>query len=338
MLNDSPLLDPNLLQSVSLRGVDVNRIAFFNHGQIACCGYEGRVGVMTGFNDRIFHAGVHEGKVTGVTVVSGEVFSVGEAGDLRLTSFHRNTSSLMAECDSPVLSMAPFGEDGVVTGHTDGTVRIWRPRADNVTLLRGHKGAVLAVTADRKGRVFSGGEDGELREWDIGSNMVNVFRGHGAAIRAIDVHVDGRVVTGADGAAAQEGSGGQPVVRIVSPRDGACEVFGAGARGDLRSLNVYYDGRVLAALSLGEGETSKGSLVVLDPRPGFVCYSLLRGHEAETRDCVSMGPRIVTCGSDAAGRNELRIWGTATYVEVERNKLKLMPDSMVKPPYYRSLF
>jgi hypothetical protein len=77
---------------------------------------------------------------------------------------------------------------------------------------------------------------------------------------------------------------------------------------------------------------------VLDPRPDFLCHNSLSGHGAETHDCVSMGPRIVTCGTETSGERTLRIWGTATYVAKELGKLRLMPETMGKPPYYRSLF
>ena len=372
VLNEDVSADPNLLQLIRLRKTEIDRIAFYNHGQLAFCGRNGSVGVLTGFNDRVYETRVHDKSVAGMAVVGGDVCSVDAGGELAITSFKSNTVTPVVRRAAPALVVAPFGESSFVTGHTDGTVRVWDLGTGSARVLRGHRAPVLAVAADRRGRVFSGSEDGQLRVWNLERGRVNVFETHETPVRALDVYVDGRVVIGA-GAAGRDsdgrsgggpgtgnveaGRGGRGGCRILvfDAESGACDVFDLGDRGALRTLNVYFDGRIIVGLDLGEGESEKsarngrglgesgregrlGSLVVLDPRPDFLCYNLLSGHEVETRDCVSMGPRIITCGSEKSGERTLTIWGTATYVAKELGKLRLMPETMGKPPYYRSLF
>ena len=77
---------------------------------------------------------------------------------------------------------------------------------------------------------------------------------------------------------------------------------------------------------------------MLDPRAGYCQSKMLGDHAIETRDCLTMGPRIITCGDENGTENTLRIWGTETYVKQECDKFKIMPENMNKPPYCRSQF
>ena len=337
VLNEDLSADPNLLQLVRLRKTEVDRIAFYTHGQLAFCGSDGSVGVLTGFNDRVYETSVHDVSAVGIAVVGGDVCSVDSTGELAVTSFKRNTVTPLPRREAPALVVAPFGESSFVTGHADGGVAVWDLAAGSVRTLRGHGTPVVAVAADRRGRVFSGGEDGQVRVWNLERGRVGVFDAGEAPVRALDVYVDGRVVVaiGRDGGVCCR-------ILILDPESGACDVLDEEHDGVLRTLSVYFDGRIMAGLDLREGDPGRGepsgSLAVLDPRPDFLCYNLLSGHGAETRDCVSMGPRIITCGAEKSGERTLRIWGTATYVAKELGKLRLMPLATGKPPYYRALF
>jgi WD40 repeat protein len=64
-----------------------------------------------------------------------------------------------------------FAADGerLLSGGSDGTVRLWRP-ADGAELacFGGHGGPVLAVAWAPDGRVgYSGGSGGTLRRWPL---------------------------------------------------------------------------------------------------------------------------------------------------------------------------
>jgi WD40 repeat protein len=272
---------------------------------------------------------------------------------MAITSFKKNTVTSLPRLSAAALAVTPFGESSFVTGHADGAVTVWDLETCSARALKGHQAPVVAVAADRRGRVFSGGADGQVRVWNLERGNVTMAEAGDGPVRALDVYVDGRVAV-----ACGQGGPARCRILILDPESGACDALDLEARGALRALSVYFDGRVMAGLDVREdvgvegtppgqgadapvGEGSRcrpGSLVVLDPRPGFTCYNLLSGHGAETLDCVSMGPRIVSCGTETSGERTLRIWGTATYVAKELGKLRLMPESMGKPPYYRSLF
>jgi hypothetical protein len=188
----------------------------------------------------------------------------------------------------------------------------------------------------------------QLRIWDVEAGKVKVFQGHKSPINAISAYPDGRIVTGTqtdDGFEKGDAARGAKI-RMIDIGTGACKIFHACDEGIITTINVYFDGRLFVGMRLlagGEGTSiapgpGRGTVIVLDPRPDFCCYNSLEGHRLETRDCITMGPRLITCGSESKGEHTLRIWGTVSYVEIEHEKLRLMPGATGKPPYYRSLF
>jgi WD40 repeat protein len=373
ILNESIDRYPNLLQTIKLDTIAVNRTAFYTHGQIACCGYDGRVAVLTGLNDRILYAGIHDTEVVDLSVVGGDIYSVDRGGYLKATSFHTNTTANIGKSDSPALFLASHRDPRIATAHLDGTVRLWNILAGTVTVLKAHKGPVFSLAVDRHGRIYSGGEDKQLRVWDVEAGKVRVFQGHKSPINAMNIYPDGRIVTGTqpdDGFEKGETAKGAKL-RIIDIGTGACKIFHACDEGTIATINVYFDGRLFVGVRLSAGEAAaqagaatfqeerspvktpsedswegasiapgpgRGTAIVFDPRPDFRCYNLLEGHRLETRGCVTMGPRLITCGSESRSERTLRIWGTASYVEVEHEKSRLMPETTSKPPYYRSLF
>lgn len=112
----------------------------------------------------------------------------------------------------------------------------------------------------------------------------------------------------------------------------ACDI------GTVNAINVYFDGRIIAGIKIPDNKSQGYNLIIANPRPNFLQYKILKGHKLETRDCITIGPRIITCGSESNSEHTLRIWGTEFYVKMEYDKLILMPDTIDKPPYYHSLF
>jgi len=51
----------------------------------------------------------------------------------------------------------------------------------------------------------------------------------------------------------------------------------------------------------------------------------LSGHGHDTKDCLTMSPKIVTCGEEEPGRSAVRIWGSEFYVRTELGKLLIKP-------------
>lgn len=331
---------PNLLETIEFADVAINRIAFYNQGQVACCGFDGTIGVLTGFNDRAFYTQVHDAEVADIAVSGQAVCSIDTCGKLRITSFHTNTITELGNAEPPASVITSHRSGVIATGHRNGTVRLWDRRAKQVTVLRGHRAAILALTIDRAGRVFSADEDTELRVWNLRERSVRIFDGHRSRIQTVGIYVDGRIMTGANsdnsGEKAEHTSGVR--VRLIDLGSNTCQTFELRGCGTLRAMSLYFDGRIFLGTGRTRGSCPIGNLTVADPRPDLLQYSILAGHTMDTRSCISMGPRIITCGSESTGNNEIKIWGTAPYIEVEHSKRRLMPQGVARPPYYRSLF
>jgi WD40 repeat protein len=338
-LNDDLVGSPNLLQAIELGGLAVNRIAFYNQGQIAYCGHDGTVGVLTGFTDRLFYAKVHTGEVEGAAVLQGSIYSIGTDGALRTTSFRDSTTTEIGPAPGAV-AIGGHRSGLVVTGHADGTIRLWDMQAGCMSTIGGHRGAVLAVAVDRSGKVYSGGEDGDFKIWDLAGRSLETVSGHRAAIRAIGLRGDGCVVTGS-GPEPGGGIEGRPLsaeVRLIDPKNWTCRILSGLSSGQITTVNVYFDGRVFAGFAQTAGSQGYAGLLVADPSRDSHPCSVLDRQEREVRSCVTMGPRLVTSGRDCKGGSSVKVWGTATYVAMEHDKLALLPETMGKPPYYRSLF
>ena len=122
----------------------------------------------------------------------------------------------------------PDGTPVIVSGGSDGTVRVWR-LADGAPVgepLTGHDGGVYAVAVgalpDGTPVIVSGGTDGTVRVWRLadGAPVGEPLTGHGGGVYAVAVGAlpDGTpvIVSGGDGRA-RCGCGGWP----TAPRSGS---------------------------------------------------------------------------------------------------------------------
>ena len=336
ILNEDIVKEPNLLQVIKLKDLSINRIVFYTQGQIAYCGYDGSIGILTGLNDRILYTYLGNKKIDRLTIVDGDIWAVDWDGHLRVVSFHKGRITDLGMGNSPICSIASFRSGRVVTGHIDGTMRIWDIQSKQVKVINGYGDPILSLVVDRHGRVFSGGSNKELRMWEIEKNRVKIFVGYENPIVAIGIYPNGRIVTGSG--LADKSENGNAKIRVVDLETDTCKIFAPFDTGSINAINAYFDGRIVVGLKNMVHCDPGQNLIIIDPRPDSPVYKTLGGHGLETRDCITMGPRIITCGSENNSEHTLRIWGTESYVRMEYDKLRLMPGSMNKPPYYRALF
>jgi hypothetical protein len=114
-------------------------------------------------------------------------------------------------------------------------------------------------------------------------------------------------------------------IRIFNLKDGVFNVIQTHFKKSISSANVYFDGRVIASLrdSNKNKERVSGNLAIIIPGQDAWQYQILGGHSLETKDCLIMGPRIITCEEDVKARHTLRLWGTEFYVRMELGRLSL---------------
>jgi hypothetical protein len=95
----------------------------------------------------------------------------------------------------------------------------------------------------------------------------------------------------------------------------------------VKGISVYLDGRIIAGGSLppGRPEGREKSLFIFSPPTNNCSVLAMSGHGKETKDCLAMGPKIITAGIDTDGRASVRIWGSAFFVRTELGKLFIKP-------------
>jgi hypothetical protein len=340
VLNVHPETEPNLLEIIKLEDGTIRRIRFFTQGQVAHGDADGVVGILFGFQDRNFSTEVHEQPVRCLAVAGGSIFSSDARGGLKETSFRHKRILTWATGPSPLCSLACGREDLVALGHEDGTVQLWNRRAQELYVFRGHTSAVRTLAIGRAGHIFSADMVGEMRLWDLKKGQISIYSSPGSNLEALEMYPDGRwlIAKRVSGRTDEMAGKGQVAIWIVDPESGRSEIFDLHVCAEVKALRVYFDGRIFVGLGASQEVHERRTLLVIDPRSKRPELFFLSGHAMETSDCITMGPRIITCGLEEPRQGTLRIWGSESYVKSEIERAKLLPDRMEKPPYFRTVF
>jgi WD40 repeat protein len=191
--------------------------------------------------------------------------------------------------------VARFSPDDrwVVSGGSDGTVRVWHELRESV-LLRAHASTVYSVAFNPDGsRFVTSGAN--VRIWDtVRKQLVHELRGQTAGAYMAEFSRDGRrvITAGVDG-----------VARIWDAESGHAVAELSGHRAVVASAAVSPDGRRAAT-------ASDDSTVRLWDLASLASLVRLQGHEGQIWDVdiSADGEWIVTAGDDRTAR----VWQTRT--------------------------
>jgi len=332
VLNDDERL-PYLLETIQVPNIAIRKIVLYTHGQIACSGYDGTVGILSGLNDRIFYVPASSAGIPWLTIVGDKLFSVDDNDYVRLISFDDLEIIELGQLDIPVSAIASDRDHWVVTGHKDGSVMLWDISSMKRTVIGDQSTPASAVAVDRTGRVFSGHDDGSLSAVHQDRSQARVCMLSGA-VHLMDIYPGNRLVVGVCSATGQKSTIYLQRVDIARGVSTAVGPFD----GRLTAMTAYFDGRVFAGVTTNGAHGSHAEVVVCDLKSSDANMACIGIHGTQVRDCIVMGPRIITCGSDIHDKQDMKIWGTALYVHTEREKLRLLTDAGEKPSFYRTLF
>jgi WD40 repeat protein len=179
--------------------------------------------------------------------------------------------------------------------------------------------SLTTFAVDQAGRITAGDKTGKLRQWDLEKGTVRDYGGSSGAVRFLRYYPHGKLLAVED-----EGNGARSGrLRIIDFAALAFQSISLPPGEAVKGITVYRDGRIIAATpGTADKAGSRGkSLLILSPGAASCSLLALSGHPGGTKDCLTMGPKIITCGADAAGGPSLRIWGSEFFVRTELSKL-----------------
>ena len=323
-LNNDLEKEPNLIGIIDADDLKTKQIRFYAQDQIAGLGEEGKIFILTFLDNRIIHT--NGAKSRGITLLGRKIFSVNNTGECVVINFEKNEKLKFTKTDSPALVSSALSNDAVLTGHEDGSIRIWDFANRSIQVLQGHSQPVLALASDYFGRIYSATQEGTLRVWDIANSVANVITGLGGTISHIMPYLNRKIlVVTAEAPNKWKADKHHENMTILNLDDLTFLTSPSPINTRLLGISVNSDGRILATYASEKGE-KQGGLVIISPGQKSPEFKILDSHGKETKDCLIMGPKIITCGAEADGRYTIRVWGTDHYVKTELNKLIALAD------------
>ena len=326
VLNTDPSQQPNLLGIIEADDLKPEQIRYYTQNQIAGIGQEGSIFVLSFLDKRIFHTQMEKSR--GITLLGRDIYLINNKGEIIYVSFERNETYKLKSHHSPVQVIASFSTDKIITGHKDGSIRIWDVTDNTIQVLEGHHQDVLSLTVDYFGCIYSTGEDNSLRRWDGEQGVVDILSDHRERTTQLKRYPKGKILTlietkNSDGHKKRNIS-----VRILDFKNRLSQVIPLPFEENITNVHVSSDGRIVMALDSRSKNLNKkeGTLAILSPKENACEYHILKGHEIETKNCLMMGPRIITCGVDKGGEWTIHLSGTEYYVKTELSKLSLQPS------------
>jgi len=325
ILNENFSDCPYLLQSIAINDLKAGKIQFYAQDQIAGIGDEGSVFVMTFLDNRIFHTLSENNR--DMALLGRDIFLINEKGELVNISFERNEINIIGTPPSPALSITSFPGDRIITGHEDGSIRVYDFLKKRVFVLKGYRTPVISLAMDHYGRIYSGSPDNSLKRWDQEKGEVKIIdRLDGIPMR-LSLYPQDRMltITQPDNSLPNPEEDPAHKVRIIDFDKEESSVLRIPFRNSFSGAKVNFDGRIIAGLCRMQkkSEKERSRIAIISPGKENGCYTTIDGHSFETRDCLIMGPKIITCGRDNANEFSIRIWGAEFYVRMKSEKLAL---------------
>ncbi len=318
-LNQDISIDPYLIGTIDTDDLKPEQLRFYAQDQIAGWGEEGTIFILTFLDNRIFSAVVE--KCQGLSLLGRTIFSITSEGECVVVNFEENKKIRLPKTDSPALVSAALSTDRVITGHQDGSIIIWDFAENTIHILKGHDRPVLALAADYYGRIYSASSAPSLKRWDFEKGQVSLISGFSGNISRIELYPHKKILAVAeDNGNRNKKEEHEKNVILMDLEGYKFQVLPSPLKKKLTSVNVHFDGRIFATYARS-GDKDGKTLVLLSPDKKLWGFKILDSHERDTKNCLIMGPRLITCGTESSGNHSIRLWGTDVYVRTELNKL-----------------
>ncbi|MBN2199263.1 MAG: hypothetical protein JW747_05375 [Candidatus Aminicenantes bacterium] len=321
LVNDNPEAAPNLLETFDLGDLSADRLRLYARNQVAGTAEDGRAFVLSFIDNRLFLAPGREEKAVGLALLGRDLAVLSEEGGLSLVSFEHDEITDLGERETtaPARSLGSSGRTTLASGHEDGSVMIRDLEEGMIRAFRFGRGAVRALACDLRGRVCAGTNDGWLFRLDPQSGRADVARFEGQSVTLVKTILRDKMLVVTEEPKAAAGAGR---IHILDFGAGTLKTIGIEPGRRVTSVSADCDGRIVAGLDNGgRGAPFRPSLLIVAFEGERVFRSELSGHPRGTSDCLTMGPKIISCGREETGGTALRVWGAEHYVRTELGKL-----------------
>jgi hypothetical protein len=321
VLNEDLRAEPNFLKAISLGDIRPTRIRFYAQDQVAGCGKDGEVFVLTFLDNRVFHT-----RIKGIAdfALLGRTFILAvPGGGLLSLSFERTEMAEWQGGDMFPQKIVGLPPDKLVTAHRDGTIRTWDSLEKRVLAFAGQIPTLTALAVDQAGRIYGADAAGRLRQWDLEKRTTRDYSGPSGAVRFLRYYPLGKLLA----VESERSDAPSARLRIIDFASLTVRSISLPPDKSVNGITVYHDGRIIAAASgpSEEPRGRRGNLLIVSPADGGCSTLPLSGHTMGTDDCLTMGPKIITCGLDDEANSSLRIWGSEFFVRTELSKLFIKP-------------
>ena len=155
-------------------------------------GEQGDLFVLTFIDNRIFTAQAEE--CIDMALLGRDIYLLTKKGELHSVSFEKGEKRIIGKPKSPAVVLIPLLRDKLITGHRDGTIRIWDLTRNQINTINAHREGVSALAVDYSGRIYSAGSDQMLKQWDVNQGVVCTVEGIEGTISHLKLYSDGKIM------------------------------------------------------------------------------------------------------------------------------------------------
>jgi len=315
---------PFLLGTVNAGDLMPSAIRPYAQEQLAGITENGQLYILTFLDNRLFT--IPFGPIRRFVLQNRNFYIVDQWDRLQVVSFERNTLSLFPSTPSPILCLSPLLVDQIVTGHEDGTIRIWDFKNGEIKVFEGSN-PVKHLMTDYFGRIYALDSNGRLTIRQ--DQQPRLIRHHQtfSHVSSWGLYSADKIFilsnTGGNGQTKKQDGRSENLLSILDTTKGTATIHSLPLAAQGRQTHVLRDGRILLTVQKEKNYhpvDPENGLAVLSPEGEKAGLEILDSGSFSFNDFVPLGPRIYACGPFLDGKQGFSIWASESFTLLQRGR------------------